>query len=130
MAKIISFAWTTPAIRAKRKTVTRRDWDMDYGPRFKKGDEITAYDRSPRAGGKPIARLILTDNARYEPDSFAPDSDYEGEGFDFLADIYRNGAPAYRVTTSRESFDTWRKAGGWSWVIRFEVIEVFGKESK
>jgi hypothetical protein len=128
MAKIVSFSWTSPAIRACRKTVTRRDWTGDYAMRFKKGDEVIAYDRSPRAGGKPIARLILTADARIEPDARAPDSDYEAEGFDFLARLYENGAPHFRAATSREHFDEWRRAGGYSWVVRFIVAEVFGPD--
>lgn len=76
-------------------------------------------------GGGVTCGSCDTEDAHYEPDADAPDSDYEGEGFDYLADVYRNGAPSYRVTTSREHFDAWRRSHGWSWVIRFEIVEIF-----
>lgn len=35
MAKLISFAWTSPALKSGNKTVTRRQWDATYARRFK-----------------------------------------------------------------------------------------------
>lgn len=137
MPKIVSFAWTTPALLAGRKTVTRRDWSPDYGRLFRAGDIVIAYDRSPRNGGKPVARLRLTADARLEPDADAPDADWEAEGFAWfwereIARADRDdpgsvpaGAIADRV--SWEGFAAWRRAGGRSWVIRFEVIEVLAR---
>jgi uncharacterized protein YqfB (UPF0267 family) len=58
--KIISFAWTTDALIAGEKTVTRRDWNDAYARRFKAGEIISAYDKNPRAGGKKIAEIRLT----------------------------------------------------------------------
>jgi hypothetical protein len=36
----ISFAWTTPALLAGHKTVTRRDWDAEYAIRFAAGQLV------------------------------------------------------------------------------------------
>ena len=58
--KIISFAWTTDALLAGKKTVTRRDWDDRYARRFQAGDICAAYDKSPRFGGKKVAEIKLT----------------------------------------------------------------------
>ena len=58
--KIISFAWTTDALLAGKKTVTRRDWDDKYAHRFKAGEVAAAYDKSPRFGGKKVAEVKLT----------------------------------------------------------------------
>lgn len=124
MSKWISFAWTTPAIKARRKTVTRRDWDDGYARRFRKGDLVIAYDRLPRNGGKQIALLRLTDDARYEPDADAPDADYEGEGFDYLCEVYGRRLKDGR-DISRSGFETWRRSRLSSWVVRFEIVEVF-----
>jgi hypothetical protein len=33
----LSFAWTTPALIADRKSCTRRDWSADYAARFRDG---------------------------------------------------------------------------------------------
>jgi len=128
MAMIVSFAWTSAALIAGHKTCTRRDWTPDYGKRFKAGTEITAYDRSPRVHGKPIARLRLTADARYEADADAPDTDYVAEGFAHYAahpeQLPKGNRLAYLDTVSWESFCHWREAGGHSWVIRFAVIEL------
>ena len=50
--KIISFAWTTPALLAGRKTVTRRDWSDRYALLFHADDFVAGYNRSPRHGGR------------------------------------------------------------------------------
>lgn len=118
----ISFSWTSAALLAGQKTVTRRDWDAAYARRFVRGREVIAYDRLPRNGGKPIARLRLTDDARYEPDAAAPDSDWDAEGFRWfqnrLGPRLKNG-----WDVSKHGFNTWRTQGRSSWVVRFEVLE-------
>ena len=125
---IVSFAWTTAVLLAGQKTVTRRDWNHEYGRRFREGMEVTAYDRSPRVHGQPVARLVLTQDARYEKDAWAPDSDYAGEGFAFYRDhpemLPKKGRFAYLKTVSWESFCDWRNSGGYSWVMRFRVVEL------
>jgi hypothetical protein len=120
MARSISFAYTTPALVAGHKTVTRRHWDEAYAHRFKAGDDVVAYDRSPRQGGKPVARLRLTQDVRLEPDADAPDSDYDAEGFAFLYE-----APGKFRSFTREDFAAWREEGGSSHVVRFEVLEIY-----
>lgn len=40
--RIISFAWTSPALLAGAKTVTRRDWDDSYARRFSAGELVAA----------------------------------------------------------------------------------------
>lgn len=58
--KIISFAWTTKALLAGKKTATRREWNDDYARRFQEGEVVQAYNKSPRHGGKKIAEIRLT----------------------------------------------------------------------
>jgi len=58
--KIISFAWTTEALLAGKKTVTRRDWNDKYAASFRNGDIVAAWDQNPRYGGKKIAEIKLT----------------------------------------------------------------------
>ena len=85
--KIISFAWTTLAVLAGRKTRTRRLWDDDYAKRFHKGDIIQAWDHSPRTRkGKKVAEIILTAEPRKEAINLMTDDDFEKEGFAFLAE--------------------------------------------
>ncbi len=128
VGRIVSFAWTSAALLAGHKTVTRRNWSADYGRLFRKGDVVHAYDRSPRVHGKPIARLRLTVDAHHESDASTPDRDYEAEGFAWYV-ANPDGLPkrerfAYLDTVSWESFCRWRERGGSSWVVRFEVAEV------
>src|SRR3990170_1690123 len=85
--RIISFAWTRPALLAGRKTVTRREWDDSYASRFGEGELVAVYDRSPRYGGKQVATIQLTRVPYRESTRDAPDSDYEAEGFAYLDSI-------------------------------------------
>jgi hypothetical protein len=130
--KIISFTWTTPALLAGAKTVTRRDWKPEYAARFKGGDFILACDKSPRAGGRPIALIRLTQAPYHEPLAKMPHTDFQAEGFLWFAQhneaitedmFYRFG---YGSLTSpdREKmwFTGWKSCGGTLWVVRFELI--------
>src|SRR3712207_3360782 len=63
---MISFAWTTPALLAGKKTVTRRDWSDDYARRFRPGLIVDAYDQSPRRGGRKIGTIRIV-SVRKEP---------------------------------------------------------------
>ena len=110
--KIISFTWTTPALLAGAKTVTRRGWKPEYAARFKAGDFILAYDRSPRVHGMPVALLRLTRTPYFERVSQMPDSDFEAEGLKALG-------------WTRQMFEQWRGTTGALWVVRFEVIELW-----
>lgn len=125
--KIISFAWTTPALLAGAKTVTRRDWDDDYARRFTLGQEVLAYNRSPRHKGQAVARLRIVSVTK-EWDRDAPDDDYEAEGFAWM-EAHPESLPKadrgfYLGRVSRDAYDQWRRGSGWSWVCRFEVLEV------
>ncbi|MEE9356541.1 MAG: hypothetical protein V3U75_13200 [Methylococcaceae bacterium] len=78
--KIISFAWTTEALRTGKKTVTRRFWSDSYAKQFKEGDLVQAYDRSPRFKGKQIAIIRLTQAPYKEPLSLMTDEEEKAEG--------------------------------------------------
>lgn len=131
MPRIISFAWTTPALLAGVKTVTRRAWNPDYARSFKPGELVLAYDRSPRVGGKKVANLEIR-SVRWERDHDAPDSDWAAEGMQFIHERpalwpinqsgpRRRGVRGLAIDPSWEHFCAWRMGGGFSWVIRFVV---------
>ncbi len=125
--KIISFAWTSPALVAGEKTVTRREWQPNHASRFQPGDLVAAYDRQPRFGGKQIATIRIV-SVTWERFQDMPDSDYAGEGFEYLAahpELLPKSGPysdAYMVSRSR--FAEWQESPDGSWVIRFELVEV------
>lgn len=128
MRPIISFGWTAAALLAGRKAVTRRDWTSYHASQFKAGMRVLAYDRRPEYGGKAIAVIELTQDPRREPDSMAPDSDYEAEGFAYYEEHPEELTPAARkqarVTITRKAFSDWRSQGGYSWVIRFRLVRI------
>lgn len=114
--KIISCAWTTPALISGHKTCTRRDWNERYARGFKAGDLVQAYDRSPRNGGRPVAIIRLTADPEYT--SLVPDEDWRREGFEYLRSIRAtvNGATPLDVWAS------WRLHPRKVWVARFEMV--------
>lgn len=117
--RIISFAWTTPALLARRKTVTRREWTPEYAAGFHPGDLVAAYNRSPRNGGRQVAVLRIQ-SVILESTIVMPDSDYEAEGFVYLA-----GRRIGKHDASWEGFRQWRNDDEDMWVIRFDVVEIF-----
>jgi hypothetical protein len=127
--RAISFSWTSAALVAGHKTVTRRVWDERYAIGFHQGDMVEAFDRQPRYGGTCIAR-IRVQRLTYEAMSVMPDYDYEGEGHAFY-DAHPEFAPkqisGQRVLPgqfSRLSFDFWRRNGTSMWVLRFSLEEI------
>ncbi len=126
--KIISFGWTHPAVTAGHKTCTRRAWKQEYASRFRAGDIVLAYDRSPRIGGKPIAKIRLTEAPYKEPMCDMPNSDYEAEGLAWLAEHSDQVPPSARKQVwgdcTFQAFYNWRWSGGSVYVVRFEVVEV------
>lgn len=82
---IISFAWTTPAYLAGKKTCTRRDWsDRHFAQWLKAWHEEKfihdAYDKSPRCHGKKVGQFHLTSIPYREPLADIPFTDLEAEG--------------------------------------------------
>lgn len=83
--KIISFAYTTAALLAGKKTVTRRYWNPRQALGFKPGDIIQAWDKSPRFGGRKVAEIEII-SVEQQSMGQAPDSDFEKEGFVYMCE--------------------------------------------
>jgi len=116
--QFISFAWTTPAVKARRKFCTRRGWNDDYARRFKAGQHLMGYDKLPRIGGKPFQEIVLTCAPCKEPYNQAPDADWENEGFAYLESI---GAKVHGLTP-REIWQTWLADDTLCWLVRFDYV--------
>ncbi len=123
--RYISFAWTTAAFKARRKTVTRRDWKDDYARSFQEGEIVGALDKLWRAGGNAIGSIRLTCAPYKESESLMPDSDYEAEGFAFLDEHPELKPPCWRDVDLRKKFEMDRALGEELWVVRFEIVKVF-----
>ena len=116
--RIISFAWTTPAIKVKVKTCTRRDWDDGYASRFNKGDLMAGYDRNPRFKGSQITTIRLTEKPYKERYCDAPLGDWYAEGFEYLESI---GAKVHGFTPE-QLWLQWMEDNTICWVVRFEYV--------
>jgi len=125
--RIVSFAWTTPALLAGAKTVTRREWTLGYANRFRKGDLVAAYDRSPRYKGKQVATLRLTDRPARERYCDVTDDDWEAEGFAWLEENGHTMPHGRRRVKPSVLFRAWRYDKQPAWVVRFEVVSVEGR---
>ncbi len=125
--KIISFAWTTPALLAREKTVTRRDWKERFARGFKAGDLVAAWDKLPRNHGRKVATIRLTCKPYKQVVAMAPDSDYEAEGFGFF-ERHPEELPANAPwpVVDRAMWQQFRFGDRFKvlWVVRFEVVGV------
>lgn len=120
---IISFGWTTPALLAGAKTVTRRDWAPIHARRFKAGMLVDAWNTSPRnVKGKPrkIATIRLTEDAHPQWTPDVPGSDYRAEGFVWL---HEHGLQVDGVAPPA-LWSRWLHEPRLLYVVRFEVVEV------
>src|SRR3990167_4842405 len=121
----ISFAWTTPALLAGVKTVTRREWNAEYAARFTAGQLVAAYDRQPRYRGQQVATIRLTQALYLQSTADAPESDWEAEGFAYLESV---GA---KVDGMRPKvlWRAWHVFPREMWVVRFELVDVAGAQA-
>lgn len=116
---IISFAWTTPALLAGAKTMTRRDWSAVHAQRFTVGMLADAWDRSPRTGrGRKVATIRITRPPRCESTANLTAEDYEREGFTWL---YAHGEHA----TVDRIMESWGINPRAVWVVEFELVEAY-----
>lgn len=115
---IISFAWTTPALLAGAKTMTRRDWKPITAARFTEGLVVDAWDRSPRTKlGRKVATIRITRRPHLEWSSPLSEADYEREGFVWLM-AHGEWVLVEQIVSE------WRVNRRMLWVVEFELLEV------
>ena len=117
---IISFAWTTDAFIAHRKTCTRRSWNDYYAARFRKGQIHDAWDRSPRFFGHKVGQFRLTQTPFQQNTSLMTEIDYEIEGLKWMEEQ----GLAIRKMHPRKFFEEWKAADETVWVVKFEPISI------
>lgn len=115
---IISFAWTTPAVVARRKTRTRREWSENYARKFKAGSICQGYDKGPRVGGKPIHLIRIMRDPWIQNTSELTECDFESEGFQYMAEqgFKIKGQDLYAF------FDQWIDAAIDLYVVDFSYV--------
>lgn len=117
---IISFAWTTDALLAGRKTCTRRNWSAQYAGRFRAGTYHKAYNRQARYGGHKVGEISIAVEPYPEPVRCISDDDFENEGFAWMQE---NGL-LIRGITPRQFFVNWRASDEILYVVRFRLVAV------
>ncbi len=116
--KIISFAYTTDALLAGEKTVSRRYWTDNHANRFQPGELVQAWDKRPSFGGKKVAEIKII--AVYKENMVnAPDEDYEKEGFAYML---KNGMKCAGEETTMAYWRAWKGTREDVWVVRFELV--------
>ncbi len=115
---IISFAWTTEALLAEVKKVTRRDWSKEYAAKFRSGTVHKAYNRQARFGGEKVGDVKLCLPPYPERTRDIPDDDFELEGFLYMEEREL----LIRGRTPREYFEALRKSDQVLFVVRFNLV--------
>ena len=120
----ISFGWTSPAVKARSKTRTRRNWKDSHAKKFRPGGLFKMYDRDPRYKGVcfGIGRIV---SLHKEPIANMPDSDYEAEGFAYLHANPHLVPKSMPIDVSPEGFNAWRDSGEIYYTVEFDIIELF-----
>lgn len=129
---LISFAWTTPALLAGAKTMTRREWNDDYAARFKAGQLVDAWNQTPRVNsarrGIALARKVATIRITRAPYrqrlGSMTNGDYAREGFRWMWEMNDGPEAAQRAYAI---WHDWQQTPDRElWVVEFELVEVLG----
>lgn len=117
---IISFAETTSALQARRKTVTRREWNPNHARKFSSNLRVQAWDKTPRVRGAKRVGTIEIERAPYvEMSDEIPEEDWEGEGFAYMQE---HGLWLFGGMSPREVWDLWHDQPTPLYVVRFAVV--------
>lgn len=115
---IVSFAWTTGAVIARRKRKTRRHWTPEYAACFRPGSVHQAYDRSPRFNGKQVALIRVLKAPYHQNTAEMTEHDFDDEGFAWMTEQ----GILMRGTTPRQFFEAWKEAREDVYVLEFEIL--------
>jgi len=115
---IISFAWTTPAIVARKKTRTRREWSQPYAAKFRENSICQAYDKGPRVGGKLVHLIRIMRDPWIQNTRDLSEDDYILEGFKYMDEQ----GILFRGMTCAHFFDQWIDAAEDLYVVDFDYV--------
>ncbi|HWP58983.1 MAG TPA: hypothetical protein VNL14_13910 [Candidatus Acidoferrales bacterium] len=119
---IISFAHTTPQLLERSKTVTRRDWTDKHAQKFRAGEVVQAYDKSPRCGGKRVC-FIRIKEIRLEALEALRNPIYGP------AEMIKEGFPGRDPLEFEKTFFSHsRRQDGTVYRIEFEIVDEPGRD--
>lgn len=125
---IISFAYTTPALLAGCKTVTRRVWKDSHAAKFTPGMVVDAWWNSPRflRNGKTSDQVAEIEIVSVERGNTLDlvEADFVKEGFEYL-DSRNLPCRLYgkKYPTWREFFEIWKTEDTNLWVVDFKLVK-------
>lgn len=118
--KEISFAWTSPALVAGVKTVTRREWQADYARQFRYGDQVRALNRQRRFGGEALGVIELVEDAVLDTrETF--EADVQAEGIPWLRE---HDLLSAKLLAKWDEMCRWDESCVALWVVRFRVVSL------
>lgn len=123
--KIISFAYTTAALLAGHKTITRRYWNPRHANMFKPGEIVQAWDKSPRFKGRKVAEIKII--AIYKENTKdMPEEHYFKEGFQYMLvnNIPIGKKGKHPIMTDDVYWRAWKAAQDDVYVVVFELIKL------
>lgn len=127
---IISFAWTTPALLAGAKTMTRRAWKQQQAAKFRAGMLVDAWDHVPRVrGARKVATIRITRDPWQQRTSLMTEDDFKREGIAWLVQSGIKPRDVAGVTPThswRQWWGQWIQADELVYVVEFELVEVLG----
>ena len=126
MSRIISFGWTAAAVKARRKSVTRRAWAVPYGESFREGEELQAWTQAPFVpGAHRFGTIRLVEKPAQRLTSWQLADEWEAEGFAYMEEQGLTLPVGTKRLTPREFWDRWKLRAELLWVVRFEIVELF-----
>jgi ASCH domain len=87
---ISSFSWTTQTLLDGKKTVTRHDWPELHAKKFRMGAIVTAYDKQPCWGGRPVARIQIVSVRRESLNELYASPQYARAELNREGDLWRD----------------------------------------
>ena len=84
---LISFAKTTDAVIMDRKRKTRRNWTMVHAKKFRQGQVVDFWSKSPRVYGLNMGTIVLDRGPYRENTRLLKDpEDFIAEGFEYMTE--------------------------------------------
>jgi len=124
---ILSFGYTTDALLAGVKTVTRRDWHDKYAQQWmnRVGELADAWNTSPRVISKNPHRIATIRLLGVQLTQSYPDEDYELEGLRWMEDNGLAMPVGYHRDPVKPSvyWRAWQQYRPLLYRVEFEVVE-------
>ena len=114
----ISFAWTTDAVIMEQKGCTRRNWAHSHAVKFREGQVVDFWDKSPRIHGQNMGQIELLRSPYRQRAGKMTEEDFVAEGLEWMQKNYI----LIGDTQARDFFARWKKENALLYVIEFKLL--------